>query len=103
MEYPHPVIERFWQYREQMEQSFEKNRFDTFQQISVERFKLLRLPKGHPARKRLAELFREDTERWVERLEQQIFKKKAERAKWITVTGRGNRQSRSGRFVNQVG
>ena len=44
----HPVIEEFRRYSGQMEQAFTKNRFDTFRQLSMDRFKLLRQAPGTP-------------------------------------------------------
>ena len=103
MDYPHPVIEKYWKYSEQMEQSFRKNRFDAFRQLACARFKLLRLPKDHPFRSHLIDLFREDTGRWVDRLEKRILKKKDEQSNWDAVTGGLHQMPRSGRVVDQVG
>ncbi len=103
MKHIHPIIETFWTYSEQMEQSFQKNRFDAFRQLACERFKLLRVPKGHPFRGQLLDLFREDSGRWVDRLEKGIRKKRDEQSNWDTVTGGLHHLPKSGRFIDQVG
>lgn len=97
------VIAQFKWYSEQMERAFLKNRFETFRHLSADRFGLLGTPEGHVHRQELIALFHQDTGRWVERLEQQIQKKKRKRAQWYVATGGQNSTPPSGRIINQAG
>lgn len=103
MDGSHPVVQEFRRYSGQMERAFEKNRFDTFQQLSMDRFKLLRNPVGEGTRNTLLQLFRDDVSQWIPRIEQAISKKKEGRAQWLRVTGGVLSPRQSGRKVNEVG
>ena len=98
------VFEEFSRYSGYMEQAFDNNRFDAFRQLSMERFALLKRSPAGPERQRLAELFREDTVRWVPRIKRRMSQRRIERSQWNLVTGGvlGPRR-KSGRMVNEVG
>jgi hypothetical protein len=94
------LMEQYQQVEARMEESFRKNRFDTFSQLMSERLRILRVTANAPDREHMLAQAKQRTEQWVTRLSDLIQK---ERLRWKQAQSLAGYRtsSRSGRVINK--
>jgi hypothetical protein len=95
------LLEQLDQVEERMEKSLEKERFDTFNQLSAERFSLLKLVLQVPENEGLIEPAREKTERWVELFNERLAQARKKKQLSESMGDYSGGALRPGRVLNR--
>lgn len=95
------LLENLELIEQRMEQSFLRNRFDTFNQLASERQVLLRKAQFSPEKESFFAVAREQSVRWVDRLGDRVQKARKQQVKSQSLGGYASRSGRSGRMMNR--
>ncbi len=95
-------IDQYQQVETRMEESFQKNRFDTFTQLMSERLKILRTGANSSDRTGFLATAKPQTEQWIIRLTDRIQEEKVRRKQTQALTGGYRRAPRSGKVINKT-
>jgi len=84
-----------------MEQSFLRNRFDTFNQLASERLVLLRKAQFSPEKDAFFAVARDQAVRWVDRLGDRVQQARQQQVKSQALGNYTTSSGRSGRVMNR--